>query len=224
MNYTGKVLVVGASGRTGIWVMRRLQHYGIAARAYTRSAGKLAEFKSLDIASGSIQDVDKLRAAMNGCSAVICALGASSLFGESSPSAVDGDGIIRLADVAAEQGISKLIVVSTIAVTKPFHPLNLFGGVLNQKLRSENHVRDVFAEAGRTYTIIRPGGLKDGEPLQYRLKIDTGDKITGLTDRADVAELCVVSLWNPNAVNKTFEVIRDAEEKQTSLESYLQVL
>ncbi len=44
MNSMEKVLVAGATGRTGQWVVRRLQHYGIPVRALVGSAGKASVF------------------------------------------------------------------------------------------------------------------------------------------------------------------------------------
>ena len=38
--YAGKVLVVGATGKTGQWVVKRLSYYGIPARVFSRERGK----------------------------------------------------------------------------------------------------------------------------------------------------------------------------------------
>ncbi len=222
--FEGKVLVVGASGRTGLWVIRRLQHYGIETRAFARRADKLAEFRNLEVFLGHIQNASAIRSAVSGCRAIICAIGATKLLGESSPKQVDGDGIIRLVDIAREKDVKKFILISSLAVTKPLHPLNLFGGVLIQKLRSENHLRSVYGQGDFTYTIIRPGGLKDGEPFKHQLQTGKGDTISGVIDRADVAELAVLSLWIKRVENETFEVIRTLPAEQKSLELYLEKL
>lgn len=219
--YTGRVLVAGATGRTGSWVVRRLLHYGIPVRVLSRSKEKARELfgDRVEVALGRIQDREEVAQAVKGCSAVISALGSSAISGESSPAEVDRDGAIRLMDEAANAGVSHFAMVSSIAVTKWYHPLNLFGGVLSMKFAAEEHLRKVFGQAGRSYTIIRPGGLRDGEPLQHRLHVDQGDRLwSGWTNRADVAELAVLSLWVGKARNRTFEVISEAPETQTSLE------
>ncbi len=222
--FQGKVLVAGATGRTGLWVVRRLLHYGISTRAFARKADKLAEFNNIEVELGHIQNETAVQRCVKACDAVICALGATSMLGESSPVQVDGDGTIRLIDAAADAGVKHFILISSIAATKPFHPLNLFGGVLSQKRRAELHLEKVFSTAERTFTIIRPGGLKDGEPLKHKLQLDVGDRISGLIDRSDVAELAVLSLWHPKAKNNTFEAIRLNEEPQSSLLPYLDAL
>ncbi|MDW8018891.1 MAG: SDR family oxidoreductase [Chloroherpetonaceae bacterium] len=224
MSFRGKVLVAGATGRTGLWVIRRLQHYGITTRAFARKADKLAEFRDLEVELGRLQNELAVQRCVRGCDAVICAVGATSLFGESSPVQVDGDGTIRLIDAAANAGVRHFILISSIATTKPFHPLNLYGGILSQKRRAERHLEQVFSSDGRTFTIIRPGGLKDGEPLKHKLQLDIGDRITGVIDRSDVAELAVLSLTHPKAKNCTFEAIRLSAEEQASLVPFLDAL
>jgi len=219
--YTGRVLVAGATGRTGSWVVRRLLHYGIPVRVLSRSVEKARELfgDRVEVALGRIQDREEVAKAVEGCNAVISALGSSAISGESSPAEVDRDGAIRLMDEAASAGVSHFAMVSSIAVTKWYHPLNLFGGALTMKFAAEEHLRKVFGQAGRSYTIIRPGGLRDGEPLQHRLHLDQGDRLwSGWTNRSDVAELAVLSLWVGKARNRTFEVISDAPEVQASLE------
>ncbi len=215
----GMVLVAGATGKTGTWIVRRLQHYGIPVRVLVRSAEKAEALGDVDVVVGRIQNREDVAKAVRGCVAVLSALGSSQVTGEASPGEVDRDGVKRLADEAARAGVRHFGLVSSIAVTKWFHPLNLFAGVLSMKLAGENHVREIFSQEGRTYTIVRPGGLKDGEPLQYRLKVDQGDRIwNGFTNRSDVAELLVLSLSDDNAWKTTFEVVSEGEAPQQSLE------
>jgi uncharacterized protein YbjT (DUF2867 family) len=225
--YKGKVLVAGATGKTGQWVVRRLQHYGVQVKVFSRDREKaLGLFgQSVEYVTGRIQSDSDVANAVKGCEAVISTLGSSSLSGESSPGEVDRDGVIRLVDEAAKSGVKHFALESSMSVTKWYHPLNLFGGVLTKKWEAEEHLRGVFSGEGRSYTIIRPGGLKDGDPLMHKLHVDTGDRLWGgWINRADVAELLVLSLWLDKAKNKTFEVINESEEVQTGLEQYYEKL
>ena len=225
--YKGKVLVAGATGKTGQWVVKRLLHYGIPVRVFSRERDKALSLfgESVEIVTGRIQSATDIADAVKGCDAVISALGSSSVSGESSPGDVDRDGVIRLVDESAQKGVKHFGLVSSMAVTKWYHPLNLFGGVLLKKWEAEEHLRKVFSSEGRSYTIVRPGGLKDGEPLCHKLHVDVGDRLwSGWINRSDVAELLVVALWLEKAKNKTFEVINEAEEKQVGLEQYYYTL
>jgi len=221
--YSGKVLVAGATGRTGKWVVSRLQHYGVPVRVLTRSAEKAKTLGDVEIVEGRIQSDEDVAKAVSGCAGVISALGSSEVFGDASPGEVDRDGVMRLVDQAAKAGVKHFGLVSSMAVTKWYHPLNLFAGVLSKKFEAEEHLRGLFGKEGRSYTIVRPGGLKDGGPLLHDLHVDQGDRLwSGWINRGDVAELLVVSLWTDKAKNKTFEVVNEGEEEhaQKSLEGY----
>ena len=122
---------------------------------------------------------------------------------------------------AKENGVKQFILISSLAVTKPEHPMNKYGQVLMMKLEGENEVRRLFSEPGYSYTILRPGGLIDGPPMNHDLYFDTGDKIsTGVIDRSDVAEVAVISLFTPEAHNLTFELIQSEKAPQSSLKRY----
>ena len=225
--YRSKVFVAGATGKTGQWVVKRLLHYGVPVRVFSRDKDKALRLfgDRVEIVPGKIQSSRDIASAVEGCDAVISALGSSSYSGESSPADVDRDGVKRLADEAAKAGVKHFGLVSSLAVTRWYHPLNLFAGVLLKKWEAEEHVRKVFTNEGRSYTIVRPGGLKDGEPLHYKLHVDTGDRLwNGFINRSDVAELLVIALWLDKAKNKTFEVVNDIEQPQTSLGLYYDAL
>jgi uncharacterized protein YbjT (DUF2867 family) len=225
--YRGKVLVAGATGKTGQWVVKRLLQYGVPVRVFSRNKDKAVRLfgEDVEIVEGKIQSASDIARAVSGCDAVISALGSSSYSGESSPTDVDRDGVKRLVDEAAKAGVKHFGLVSSLAVTRWYHPLNLFAGVLLKKWEAEEHVREVFSPSPLSYTIVRPGGLKDGEPLKHKLHVDTGDRLwSGWINRSDVAELLVVALWAEKAKNKTFEVINESEEEQSGLEQYYDLL
>jgi uncharacterized protein YbjT (DUF2867 family) len=223
-SFDGTVLVAGATGRTGQWVVNRLKAHHIDFHLFVRSGEKALQLLGPEIIDkltiGSIEHPEAIEASLKNVSAVISAIGSYVADSEAPPpSAIDRDGIIRLATQAKAYGIRKFILISSLAVTRPEHPLNKYGRVLSMKLEGENAVRELFSEPGYSYTILRPGGLVDGPPLQHSLQFDTGDRITGTIDRSDVAEAAVISLWMPKANNLTFELIRMAEVPQSSIAS-----
>lgn len=227
MRYSGTVLVAGATGRTGQWVVKRLKHYGIDYRLFVRSGEKALEIFGPEVVDrltiGNIEREGDVDAAVKNADAVICAVGGNVTDPESPPpSAIDRDGVMRLASRSKERGVERFILVSSLAVTKPDHPLNKYGNVLMMKLEGENRVRRLYIEKGFSYTILRPGGLVDGgESLQHEMVFDTGDRIeTGTINRSDVAEAAVEALWIPEAQNLTFELIQQEAAPQESFERY----
>ncbi len=227
--FDGTVLVAGATGRTGQWIVRRLQEHGIDWRLFVRSAKKAADLFGLEyadrFATGSIENTVDIESAVSGCSAVISAIGAYVTDPESPPpSVIDRDGMRAFAKIARDNEVKTFIQVSSLAVTKPEHPMNRYQDVLSMKLLGENAIRSVYHEKGFCYTILRPGGLQDGEPFRHFLQFGTGDTLMGVIDRSDVAEAAVVSLWHPKARNMTFELIRSLPQPQSTIEPFFKQL
>ncbi len=225
-SFNGTVLVVGATGRTGEWVVKRLQSHHIDYHLFVRSGEKAIELFGPEIIDkltiGSVEHPEEIKAALSHVDAVICTIGGKVTDPEAPPpSAIDRDGVKRLAELAKEYGIKKFILISSLAVTRPDHPMNKYGQVLTMKLEGENEVRRLYSEEGYSYTILRPGGLIDGPPLMHTLIFDTGDKIaTGIIDRSDVAEAAVTSLFTPEAHNLTFELIQSEAVQHSSLSHF----
>ena len=229
-SFNGTVLVVGATGRTGEWVVKRLQQHHIDYHLFVRSGNKAVKLFGTQIIDkltlGSIEQPEEIKAALNHADAVICAIGGKVTDPEAPPpSAIDRDGVKRLAILAKEQGIKQFILISSLGVTKPDHPLNKYGKVLTMKLEGENEVRRLYSEPGYSFTILRPGGLLDGPPLMHTLIFDTGDNIkTGTIDRSDVAEAAAISLFTPEAHNLTFELIQSEAAPHVSLSSFFSLI
>jgi uncharacterized protein YbjT (DUF2867 family) len=228
-SFYGTVLVVGATGRTGEWVVKRLQNHHIAYHLFVRSGAKALELFGPEVVDkltiGSIENPEEIKAALSHADAVICTIGGNVTDPEAPPpSAIDRDGVIRLAKLAKEHGIKHFILVSSLAVTNPDHPMNKYGKVLTMKLEGENEVRRLYSDEGYSYTILRPGGLIDGPPMMHTLIFDTGDRITtGIIDRSDVAEAAVISLFTPAAHNLTFELIQSEAAPHSSLSHFFDI-
>ncbi|MEI6846602.1 MAG: SDR family oxidoreductase [Chlorobiaceae bacterium] len=222
-SFIGTVLVAGATGRTGEWVVKRLQAHHIDFHLFVRSGEKALKLFGEEIIDkltiGTLEKAEEIMASLHHTEAVICAIGGNVTDPATPPpSVIDRDGIIKLVTLAKEQGVKKFILISSLGVTKPDHPLNKYDQVLTMKLEAENEVRKLYAETGYSYTILRPGGLIDGPPLEHILQFDTGDKIiTGRIRRSDVAEVAVLSLFIPEAHNLTFELIQAKETPLSSL-------
>ncbi|GFR47429.1 hypothetical protein Agub_g9149 [Astrephomene gubernaculifera] len=94
------------------------------------------------------------------------------------------------------------VLVSCAGKSRPgIEPADL-KRVVEAKRRGEENLR----LSGLGYTIIRPGTLLD-EPGGYRaLVFDQGDRITEAIAAADVADICLRALHEPEGRNKTFDV------------------
>jgi uncharacterized protein YbjT (DUF2867 family) len=164
--------------------------------------------ENLEHMVGDTRRPDTVHSIMQGVHTVICATGTREAEGMNSPRYIDYEGVSNLVQAAVAAGASRFLLVSSIGVTHPEHPLNKMGQVLMWKGRGEEAVR----ESGIPYTIVRPGGLTDEPGGMKPLLFGQGDKISGRISRADVAEVCLRALQQPEALNTTFEVIESESD------------
>ncbi|MEM9276916.1 MAG: NAD(P)H-binding protein, partial [Cyanobacteria bacterium P01_F01_bin.143] len=106
-------------------------------------------------------------------------------------------------------GIEHFVIVSSLCVSKFFHPLNLFWLVLFWKKQAEIYLE----QSGLTYTIVRPGGLKNEDNTENILMSSADTLFEGSIPRQKVAQVCVEALLNDEAKNKIVEIVTNPEQK-----------
>ena len=198
-------LVAGATGGVGQQIvsklLRRNEHVRALVRDLTKARALLGE--NLELVEGDARRIDSANEAVQGVQVVICALGARPGNDQNTPEQVDYEGVRNLVMAAQTAGVQRFVLVSSLAVTKPDHPLNQYDRILDWKLKGE----DALRSSGLVYTIVRPGGLMDAPGGATALQFDQGDRITGRISRADVAEVVLQALERDSARNVTFEII-----------------
>jgi len=217
------IAVVGATGKTGWKVVDLSLTRGIETVALTRtglfdadrlrSAAKSNQIDKLKVRATDVTDPATLALGLKGVDACIFAASASKEGG--TPDEVDRIGLINVAKACLQNNVSRLVIVSSGAVTKPWSPvylfLNLFGGIMKAKIDGENEVRRLYAgsspgSVAPSYTIIRPGGLLEDPPLGCSaIELNQGDVKSGRISRWDVAELCIECIGSEDAFNTTYE-------------------
>ena len=205
-----KALVAGATGETGRRIVQQLVKRGIAVKARVRDAeAARAQLPTeAELAVGDVLDRSSLEAAIADCTVLLCATGARPSFDPTGPYQVDYEGTKNLVEVAKAHSVEHFVLVSSLCVSKFFHPLNLFWLVLWWKQQAENYV----ANSGLTYTIVRPGGLKSDDSDQRPLVMAPADTLfEGNVPRWKVAETCIEALTSPAAQNKVVEIVAQAD-------------
>lgn len=205
-----EILVAGATGRTGKIIVEKLIHQGGKPHVLVRDLPTARERwgNTVTYHRGDVRDVNTLMPALLGVQALISAIGAQSPVGKNCPKRVGYQGVMNLVQAACSVGVSRFILISSIAVTHPEHPLNHFGKVLKWKFKGEQ----VLRKSGLDYVIIRPGGLKDTPGGGRKLIFDQGDRLLGMISRSDLANICLHALQYPHPLRVTFEVI-EADQK-----------
>jgi uncharacterized protein YbjT (DUF2867 family) len=200
-----KAFVAGATGETGRRIVKELVDRGIPVRALVRSRELAAQVlpPKAEVVVGDVLDPTTLEAGMEGCTVVLCATGARPSRDPLQPYRVDYVGTKNLVDVAKAKGIQHFVLISSLCVSRLFHPLNLFWLILVWKKQAEEYLQ----KSGLTYTIIRPGGLKNQDNEDGIVLSPPDTLFEGSIPRTKVAQVAVESLFQPAAKDRIFEII-----------------
>ena len=204
-----KVLVVGATGQTGRWITNQLSSEGAGfdVKAMVRDRSKADFSEVVEVVVGDVLKPETLKSAIADCDAVICATGAAPSFDITGPYQVDFVGTKNLVEATRAAGIKRFVIVSSLCVSKFFHPLNLFWLVLYWKKQAEKYI----VKSGLTYTIVRPGGLRSEDSGEAIVMAGADTLFDGGIARAKVAQVCIAALGEPAAENKIVEVVTSSD-------------
>jgi len=206
-------LVVGATGRLGSEICRRLTVAGKPVRALVRATSDQAKVDALishgvELAQGNLRDRASLDAACRGVEAVISTTSAM-------PASYDPVGNnIQNVDI---EGVSNLIAAAQAAGVGRFVYTSFSGGIdLDFPLRNAKRtVEGRLKESGLTYTILRPSYFMESwlspavgfdYPGAKAQIYGEGKKPISWISVGDVAQFAVESQDNPAARNATLEL------------------
>jgi len=208
-----KAFVAGATGQTGRRIVKQLLDRGIEVRAFVRDEVKAREIlpEGVDLVTGDVLQVQTLKDALKGCTVVFCATGAKPSIDPTQPYLVDFEGTKNLVNAAKAEGVEQFVLVTSLCVSKLLHPLNLFLGILVWKKWAEEYLQ----RSGLTYTIVRPGGLKNDDNDDRIVMKGMDSLFDGSIPREKVAQVCIESCLDVKAKNKILEIVasKDADEK-----------
>ncbi len=211
-----KVFVAGATGQTGRRIVKELVERNIPVRALVRNLEKGQELlpTAAELVVGDVLKLESLAEAMGDSTVVICATGAAPSLDPTGPYQIDYQGTKNLVTASQGKGIEHFVLVSSLCVSKFLHPLNLFWLILVWKKQAEEYI----AKSGLTYTIVRPGGLKNENNSDSIVMSAADTLFDGSIPRGKVAKVCVEALFQPEAKNKIVEIVAKPEAPQRSLE------
>lgn len=237
-----KVLVTGATGRTGSLVFQKLQNLSeeFQVKGLARSPAKAEKlFNSTDnLIIGDITDKSEVALAIEDCNALVILTSAIPQMvappsdgqppqfaypPEGMPERVDYQGQVNQIDAAKEAGVEHIVLVGSMGGTQSDHILNRMGNgnILIWKRKAEQYLIDSEID----YTIIRAGGLIN-EPGGVRellvgkddsLSLNPPDGIPTNIPREDVANVVINALRESNARNKAFDIIAKPENSPNIL-------
>lgn len=211
-----KAFVAGATGETGRRIVQELIARNIPVRALVRDIEKARSIlpADVDLVQGDVLKPETFSTALEDSTVLFCATGATPSFDPTGPYKVDYEGTKNLVDAAKIKGIEHFVFVSSLCTSKLFHPLNLFWLILVWKKQAEEYLQ----KSGLTYTIVRPGGLKNEDNSNPIVMQGADTMFEGSIPRQKVAQVCVESLFEPASRNKILEIISKEDAAAKSFE------
>ena len=197
-----RVIVFGATGKTGQLVLRSAIAAGHQVTAFGRSVDRLdIDDPALTVFKGDALDDDAVASSVAGHDAAIVCLGSTGLRDKTTLSA----GTQTVVDSLVMHGIDRLVVMSAAGVGDswkqiPWSSRLLFRSLL-RNLFADHHAQEAIVERSPlNWTVIRPGVLKDNPGTGNYTATNTG-RITRIR-RADVAD-CLVDQLSDTAHVRT---------------------
>jgi uncharacterized protein YbjT (DUF2867 family) len=193
-----RVLVAGATGYLGGYVLKECKHQGHWVRALVRSAGKLKglETEPDEIFEGQVTEPESLRNLCQGIEVVFSSIGITRQKDGPTFRDVDYQGNMNLLQEAKRAGVKKFVYVSVLNGPNLMH--------LDIVKAHEDFVVQLKA-SGLEYTIIRPTGyFSDMEEILKMAEkgriwmIGSGENKMNPIHGADLAVVCVDSINTGN--------------------------
>jgi len=204
-----KLAIFGATGKTGIALIKQALEKGDTVAAFVRDPSRLAiEDKCLTLVTGDVFDPASVAQAVQGQDAVICALGAGS---DLKKTTVRTTGTINIISGMQKNNVRRLMVVTAMGVGESWDTLSAFNkfffATLLKSSRDDHETQEAAVkESGLDWTIVRPSGLTD-TPLTD--SYDFGENIPATTSkiaRADVADLILKELEDNVLIGKAVTI------------------
>lgn len=201
---TTRILLVGATGPTGVEVLRAAEAHGAQITAMVRNPAKLDAngVPATETVVGDVLDPESLRRAVEGVDVVICLLGSGLAW---RPMTLLSTGTSNLVGAMGAAGVHRLVCVTGMGAGDS----RGHGGFVYDRLMLPLLLRQVYADKDRQedvvrasdsdWVIVRPAFLTDGPPTgQYRelTSLPPQARLRRIS-RADVADFLLREATNP---------------------------
>jgi len=191
-----KVIVFGASGKTGNKICEQLNEKGIQHIAFVRKGSeKKIKSPNTELFFGNVlnqEDIEKVFTD-NEFTDVIISLGSRDL----KNSTIRSKGTKNIVDVLNKRSVdSKFHVVSALGVRDSWGQLNRFGKLISMLLiksamKDHGLQEEIVVNSSRKFHIVRPVGLKDGLATGIIINQTKGFMPYNDITRADVAKYLI---------------------------------
>lgn len=208
-----KVVVFGATGRTGRRVVERALEAGHEVTGIARTPSKLAlTHDRLTLVQGDILDYESFASVLQGQDVVVSTVGKGAVF---SSVTLYSDGIENVIRAMDEYDLSRLIAITSGGTYPGWDSNNsifyeflikrlLLRGEYADMRRMEQRIMDTELD----WTIVRPSGLSDDDGTgEYRVKVGYSIPESSTTTRDDLAAFIVDELGSDQHVREGVAVV-----------------
>ena len=190
--------IAGAHGKIAQLLTRKLIGRGDSVIGLIRNPDHAEDLRSLG-ATAELCDLEQatvgqIAEAITGSDVAVFAAGAGPGSGTERKLTMDRDGCTRLLAGAAQAGVARFVVVSSVGAENPPADDDVFSVYLRAKADADDAVR----AGDRKWTIVRPGALTD-DPGSGCARIDT-EPFRGTVSREDVATVLAEILRDPRSI------------------------
>lgn len=194
-----QVLVAGSTGKTGLRLVRELKQRGLDPVAMVRAESDTSKLPE-GVALRQADLTDLTQDVTEGCDAVVFAAGSGGDTSAEMTDKVDRDGAKKLVDIAAANGVSRFVMLSSIGAGDP-DPDSELAHYLEAKHEADEHLKASELE----YAILRPVSLTDEDGSG---KVRLGDQVDpkGKAARGDVARLLADAVQSPDWAGKILDM------------------
>src|SRR3954471_21359108 len=195
------VLVAGGHGQVALHLLRLLAERGHHARGLLRNAGHAPDLERIGaVPVLSDLETDDAVAHVGAAEAIVFAAGAGPGSGPGRKRTVDYGGAVKLIEAAAELGVRRYLMVSSMGAGDPASASE----AMRPYQQAKHDADEALAGSGLDWTIVRPGRLKN-EPGTGFVAAAPRLNRHGEIPRDDVAFVLLECLEAPNTIGVTFE-------------------
>lgn len=191
-----KILVAGATGKTGTRLMNKLVSDGHSPIALVRGSSDTSQLpEQSELRLGDLANLQD--GVCDGCEAVVFAAGSGADTSAEMTDKIDRDGAISLINHAAKAGVSRFVMLSSVGAEDP-DPSTDMGHYLKAKHDADEYLKG----SGLNYAIVRPVALTDDDGTGDMIFGDDVDP-TAKAARGDVARVLADAVTSDAWAGKT---------------------
>ena len=204
-----KIVIFGASGKTGSLLVNEALTSGHVVIAYVRKPESIkSEHPNLKVVAGYLNEKEKLKSVISGSDACISTLGGASLV-KHSPEIIEG--IDNIVSIMEEEKVMRFIYLSSFGAgdSRKYMPqpirFIIADIMLLVPLADHNTNESRITKSQLNWTIVRPGGLTNGaktENLKHGCEM-TKIKVNFSISRSNVAAFLLNQVTGNEYVNKS---------------------